>query len=446
MRYFKIIITLVCLYASSCSNNDDSQEKPDYTPGDIDFVKTFGGSLNDSGKSIIKTNDGGYAVFGHTQSNDLDVTNKPDDSFDYWLLKFNQNNELEWQKSYGGSLDDRGTSCILTSDGGYAIFGYSQSSDRDVSENNGATDFWMTKLNTTGDILWEKSFGFSGPDNGRKVIQTADGGYLLIGDLDVTASGGEGISKLAFAKRHAGGDCWAIKLNHLGEKQWSHYYGGTFTDTPYDVVQTEDLGYLIVGSSDSDDVDINNNKGTYDFWVVKINATGTLVWEKSFGGSGIDEAFSITATHDGHYMIVGDTRSDDLDVSYNHGAADLWVVKISPDGTLIWEKTYGGTSFDSGRSISKTQDQGFIISGNSRSIDADVSENKGQNDAWIIKIDASGNLIWEKTIGGSAVDLAFNAIELNNNNIIGVGESNSSNEDIPSNKGFSDLLLFKLKQ
>ena len=206
-----------------------------------------------------------------------------------------------------------------------------------------------------------------------------------------------------------------------------------------------DNGYILIGSSDSFDVDIKNNKGSYDFWVVKISETGELAWEKSFGGSQTDEARGIVKTNDGNYLIVGDTRSNDIDVSINKGAADFWVIKISPNGELLWEKTFGGSSFDAARSISKTQDGGFIICGSSRSSNINLSNNNGQNDAWVIKIDNSGDIKWQKNVGGTEVDLAYDAIELNDNSILVVGESSSADLDIPDNKGFSDMLIFKTK-
>lgn len=436
------ICSLVVFSVFCCSKSEDNNTAP--TEPSIDFVKTFGGSKNDLAKSVVKTIDGGYAVLGHTQSMDGDINGKNNESFNYWLLKFDQDNTLQWQKTYGGSGDDRGNDLIQTNDGGFALIGHSQSNDGPVSENFGANDFWMLKTDSNGVILWQKSFGFLGADNGISIIQTNDSGFLLIGVLDVTASEGQGNSKSA-AKQHAGGDYWAIKLNASGEKEWSRYYGGTFTDTPYNVIQTEDNGYLIVGSSDSDDVDITNNKGTYDFWVVKISESGTLLWEKSFGGTQIDEAYGITQSNDGNYIIVGDTRSNDADVSINNGAADLWMIKISPSGELIWEHTFGGSNFDVGRSVSKTIDGDFLISGSSRSSDGDASNNNGQNDAWVIKINSNGHLQWQKSIGGSQIDFAYDAVELNNGNIIVVGESSSSDFDINDNKGFTDLLLFGIK-
>ncbi len=440
------ILSMAFLFLNCSKKDDNSEGSPDTI--EIDFTKTLGGTKNESAQAVIKTSDGGYVILGYTQSMDGDILNKSNESFDYWLLKYDQNDILQWQKAYGGSDDDRGNDIIQTSDGGYAITGFSKSNDGNISENNGAHDYWVSKLDTNGNISWEKSFGFLGADIGTSIIQSNDGGYLLTGVLDVSASNGAGNSKSIKSKssrRHAGGDYWAIKINALGEKQWSRYFGGTFTDTPYDAIQTEDNGYLLVGSSDSADVDINDSKGTYDFWIVKISETGTLVWEKSFGGSQTDEARAIAKSNDGNFIIVGDTRSNDLDVSINNGGADLWAIKISPAGNLIWEKTFGGNSFDVARSISKTQDDGFIISGSSRSLDGDLTNNNGQNDAWVIKIDTNGKLTWQKTIGGSEIDFAYGAVELNNKSVVIVGDSSSSNFDISDNKGFSDLLIFKIK-
>ena len=441
--YYLMNLFFVVLFFINCSEDNDNSTTKDQDI-EIDFITTLGGSKNESAQAIINTTDGGYAILGHAQSMDGDVTTKSNESYDYWLLKYDATNQLEWQKTYGGSADDRGADLIQTSDGGYVIVGKSKSNDFEVSENAGFDDFWVVKLDSNGSVYWENSFGFAGSDVPYSIIQTNDDGYLLTGVLDVSASNGQG-DRNSILSRHAGGDYWVIKLNSNGVKQWSNYYGGSFTDTAYDAIQTEDDGYIIVGSSDSNDVDITNNKGTYDFWIIKISATGNLVWEKSFGGSEIDEAHAISKSADGNYLIVGDTRSSDLDISQNNGAADLWVIKITPEGTLLWEKTLGGSSFDVGRSVSKTQDNGFIISGSSRSTNASFSSNKGQNDAWVIKLNSGGDLEWQKTIGGSEVDFFYDTVELNDQTVVAVGDSNSSNEDIYENKGFTDLLILKLK-
>jgi len=426
--------------------NCTSDNAPSIPPiaGEAKLIKTYGGTKNEGASSIINSVDGGYAVLGFAQSINGDVTGKTNDSFDYWVLKFDFESNLQWNKTYGGTNDDRGKQIIQTSDGGFALIGYSTSSDIDVTENAGSQDFWMVKLDISGNISWEKSFGFSGIDSGFSILQSSDNGYLLTGTLDVTSSSGEGNSR-SLSTKHAGGDYWVIKLDVNGNKLWSRYFGGTFTDTPHDAIETEDKGFIIVGGSDSDDVDITANNGSYDFWIIKISNSGDLVWEKSFGGSEIDEAHAITDSGDGNYLIVGDTRSNDQDVSQNNGAADLWLIKITESGDLISEKTFGGTSFDVGRSISKTQDNGFLISGSSRSLDGDLTENNGQNDTWVIKLKANSEIEWQQTVGGSEIDFGYDAVELDNNTVVLVGDSDSSDKDIPENKGFTDLLLITFK-
>ena len=427
----------------SCDSSENIQPTENQSV-EVEEVLTIGGTKNESAQSVVSTPDGGYAILGHTQSMNGDVFNKTDTSFDYWLLKFDASGQEQWQKVYGGSDDDRGEDLITTNDGGYAILGSSKSNDGDVSNNSGSNDFWVAKLDASGIIIWEKSFGYVGADSAFSIIQTQDNGFLLSGVLDVSASDGAGNNRMNM-ERHAGGDYWVIKIDAMGDLQWSRYFGGTFTDTAYDSVQTQDGNFLIMGSSDSDDVDINNNKGTYDFWVVKLNNTGTLLWEKSFGGSEIDEARAITTTADGNFFIAGDSRSNDIDLSTNNGAADVWIIKINSDGDLLWEKTFGGSSFDGVKAIYKTQNNEFLVAGNSRSSDGNLTKNNGQNDAWIFKINAQGNVMWQKTIGGNDVDLLMGITELNNGSIVGVGNTNSSDIDISENKGFSDVLIVKAK-
>jgi hypothetical protein len=442
MTKYWLILCLFILF--NCSKKDvfSIPEVIEVT-SKLDFAQTLGGSKNDALYSVKKTEDGGYIVAGFTQSNDFDIVSKTNESFNFWVLKFTEDNTLSWSKTFGGSGNDRGNDIIQTTDGGFAIFGFTESTDEDVTQNAGSQDFWLLKISSNGTLLWEKTFGFSGADYGTSLIQTNDNGYLLTGVLDVTASGGQGNAK-STAVNHSGGDYWAIKTDLSGNLEWSKFFGGSFTEIPLGIVETIDHNFIIAGSSDSADFNVSNNKGTYDFWIIKISSIGDLIWEKSFGGSGIDEARAITNTNDGNFMVVGDTRSVDIDVSTNNGAADVWIVKFSTEGNLIWEKTIGGTSFDAARAISKTQDNGFLIAGSSRSLDTNF-ENNGQNDALILKIDKDGNLLWQKTIGGSEIDFLYDITELNNKTIIAVGESSSSDQDITENKGFTDALIIKLK-
>ncbi len=437
--FFSILLTFFACEKANLEFNPVSN----LSNGTLGLIQTFGGSKNDVAQSVIATLDGGFAVIGYTQSMDGDVSDKLDESFDFWVLKFNSEANLEWNKTYGGSGDDRGYDIIQTSDNGFAILGYTDSSDGDITINNGFRDFWLAKLDASGNLTWQKSFGFPGADEGTAIIETSDNDFLISGVLDVTSSGGQG-NLGRFVMEHAGGDYWAIKVSSSGDLIWSRFYGGSFTDSPTGIIENNNNEFIFVGGSDSNDVDITNNKGSYDFWVVKSEAGGNMIWEKSFGGSEIDEARGIVSTYDGSHIIVGDTRSNEQDVSLNNGAADLWIIKISDDGDLIWNRSIGGSNFDVSRSINKTSDNGFIIAGSSRSSDGDVARNQGQNDAWIVKIDTNGQLLWETTVGGSNIDFAYDAVQLANGTIIAVGETSSSDGDITENKGFTDLLIIKL--
>jgi len=314
-KYLLCILLLSLI--SSCTDVEDLG-RPDIDDGNTTAVSTFGGSNNDSAQSVVATTDGGYAILGFTQSNDGNITDKQDDSFDYWVIKFNVQHTIEWQKTYGGSDDDRGREIIQTQDGGYAIVGTSASDDFDLTENNGSQDFWIAKLDALGNISWQKSFGFQGDDMGLAVIQTSDSGYLITGVLDVTSSNGQG-NTTRNTTRHAGGDYWAVKLDNSGNMQWTKYFGGNFTDTPEGVIETDNGDFMIAGGSDSIDTDISGNKGTYDFWVIRIDSNGILVWEKSYGGTQTEEARAMVKSADGNIIIAGETRSNDVDVSGNAG-------------------------------------------------------------------------------------------------------------------------------
>jgi len=433
------VFAFIFLLFFSCEKSDFTIQK---NSGNISFAINYGGSRNDVAKSVTKTFDGGFAVLGYTHSTDGDLEKKNNDSFDYWVLKFDANTDLIWSKTYGGSKDDRGYDIIETSDNGLAILGFSESTDENISKNNGLKDFWLAKLDKDGSLLWQKNFGFSGNDSGVALTETQDNNLLLSGLLDVTASNGQGNTKKT-ALKHAGGDYWVLKISNLGELIWSKYFGGSLTDTPFGILETDSQSSITVGSSDSDDVDIKNNKGSYDFWIIKLDENGKLLWENSYGGSEIDQAKAI-AKNNLNYLIVGDTRSTDKDILSNYGGADIWIININENGELLWEKNIGGSDFDIANCIKKSIEGGFILGGSSRSSNGDISKNKGLNDALVLKIDEDGILEWELTAGGSALDFINDVVQLENGTIIAVGETNSTDGDLKSNAGFSDLLILKI--
>lgn len=439
-----VLITTMLL---SCSNDDnkvpDTSVEEEGFKGTVEWVKTFGGSMDDEALSVVESSDGGYVAFGYTQSIDGDITDKTATDSDFWVLKLTKDGEVAWSKTYGGSSDDRGQKIIKTSDNGYVLVGYSRSVDGDVSVNAGLQDYWIVKIDSSGEIQWEKTFGFPGIDRAFSVVQTKDGGYFITGFLDVTASNGDGNDNKSIFQKHGVGEFWGIKLDASGEKEWRRYFGGTNNDRSYDTVQTEDGGFLMIGSSESDDFDITNPKGSYDFWVVKVNAEGTKVWEKSFGGTEIDVGYAIAADGKGKFIIIGDSRSNDGDITQAKGNADLWIIQIDGNGNLIWQKSLGGTQFDTGRGIYPTQSGGFIITGNSRSNDSDVGQNRGQSDVWTVLINNNGEVTWKSTVGGSEEEFATGAVETTDKKVVIAGSSASNDFDIQENKGSRDALIIK---
>jgi hypothetical protein len=415
--------------------------------GEVQWVKSFGGSGEDTGRSIIQTMDGGYAILGYSNSTDGDLEGKSLAVNDYWLLKLDAEGNLQWSKTYGGSKDDLGQAVIQTTDGGYAIVGYAMSDDGDGSNNEGFHDNWILRLDANGSILWEQSFGFSGHDHCYDVVQTDDGGFFFAGFMDVTQSNCEvnfGIGS-NYLTRHGVGEFWGTKIDTDGNLQWRRYFGGTNNDRAHGVVQANDGGFVMAGFSESDDFDISNTKGSYDFWVIKVDGNGTLLWEKSFGGTGIEVSNDIVKTPDGAYAIVGHTFSTDTDVSRNNGGSDVWLIKIDDNGNLLWEKTFGGTEFDDANGLAVTKEGGFVIAGNSKSIDGDATENQGENDLWIIKTDEQGNLIYQKSFGGSNLDFGFSVVESTDGGLVLVGDAASNDFSGIDSKGMTDLVVIKIK-
>lgn len=451
-RIFFLFFLIALISCSTDSENDNSENQPmdreeeTIFEGEVDWVKSFGGSGDDTPRTLIATSDGGYAILGYTNSIDGDLVDKTLEVNDYWLLKLDIDGNLQWSKTYGGSMDDRGQSIVQTADGGYIITGYAMSSDGDGSNNEGFHDNWIVKLDATGNIQWERSYGFSGHDHSYDVLQTSDGGYFFIGFLDITAARADGYEEKGYSlTRHGVGEFWGTKIDAQGNIEWRRYFGGTNNDRAHAVVQADDGGFVMAGFSESDDFDISNTKGSYDFWVLKINTQGDLVWERSFGGTGIEISQDIIKTEDGNYVVTGHTFSADTDVSKNNGESDVWMIKIDDSGNLLWETTLGGSQFDAAENVSLAKDGGFIISGNSKSADVDVTENEGENDIWVIKTDADGTLIWQDSYGGTGLDFGFDALQSNDGGIVLVGEMDDPGFLELQGKGKTDLVLIKIK-
>ncbi|WGS64977.1 fibronectin type III domain-containing protein [Marinitoga aeolica] len=398
------------------------------------WQKTFGGSNGDMAHSIQQTTDGGYIVAGTTYSNDGDVSGNHG-YYDYWIIKLDEKGNLKWQKTFGGSDMDEAYSIQETSDNNFIIAGYTRSTDKDISNNHGNFDYWIIKTDSEGNLLWQKTFGGNGEDIAFSILETNNDNFIIAG----TSASNNG----KFSNNHGDFDYWIIKTNNEGNLLWQKNFGGSDWDIAYSMQKTNDNCFIIVGYTKSNDNDILFNHGNFDYWIVKIDSYGNLLWQKTFGGSNDDYAQSIEKTSDGGFIIVGYTNSNDSDVTDNHGDYDYWVIKIDNNGNLLWQKTFGGSKNDYAYNIKKTIDNNFIISGESYSNDGDVTDNHGNYDYWIIKIDNNGNLLWQKTFGGSDNDCAQSVEEANYGSLIITGYTKSNNGDITNNHGSYDYWIIK---
>jgi uncharacterized delta-60 repeat protein len=338
--------------------------------GELEWYKVYGGSAMEIAYSIQQTIDGGYIVAGKSASDNGDVLENNGET-DIWILKLTSAGDIDWQKSLGQNSIDEAYSIQQTYDTGYIIAGSTSSSST-------MSDYWIVKLTSAGNIDWQKSIGGSNGDKAYYVRQTSDEGYIIAGESNSNDGDVSGY--------HGDTDCWIVKLTSTGEIDWQKSLGGSDWDEAYSIHQTTDEGYIFAGASDSNDGDVSGNHGTRDCWIVKLTSTGEIDWQKSLGGSYRDEAYSIQQTTDGGYIFAGYTRSDDGDVTERNGEYDYWIVKLTSAGEIDWQRPLGGSDDDIARFIIQTSDGNYIIAGASCSDDGDVEGNIGSYDCWIVKI------------------------------------------------------------
>lgn len=437
----------------SCSKDESDNQNEIKFQGQLIWNKSFGGSSDEKVSSVVTTPDGGCLVLGYTDSQDNGLPISKG-MIDVWLSKFDTNGTLIWTKTIGGSLNDYGMSICKTNDENFVIAGYSESSDGDVPGNVGLHDFFITKINQFGTIIWSKNYGFISHDHAHKIIQLSNGDFFVAGfanyDGIIGTAGdgnhGEGHSLKTKNTLHGTGEYFGIRLDVNGNFKWYRYFGGMQNDRVNDIVETNDGGIILAGYSESNNFDVTNNKGSYDFWVVKLGFDGHLHWKENYGGTGIDQAFSIAKTNFNSYIIAGRSNSQDKDISNPLGSFDAWVIHIDQHGKLLWNKNFGTNQFDGISSIKKLNNGNFGIVGNTRGAFPSLP-NFGENDFWYLEIDANPNskVLFQKNFGGENIDIASDFAETEKNEIIIVGESQSNSNHAISNKGFNDLLILKLR-
>ena len=374
--------------------------------GNIQWQKNVGGTGQDVLENGIRTFDFGYIFIGRTTSNNLDVSGNHG-SDDNWLVKTDSMGNILWQKCFGGSLSEYShvNNVIQLPDSGYIISGTTESIDGDVTFNNGTKDTWIIKTDKNGILIWQKCYGGTSEEYGNCIIPTLDGGFIIASDGSSINGDMSGL--------HGGIDAWIVKIDYLGTIQWQKCFGGTSTEFNTSIIQTNDGGFVIVSATRSNDGDVSGNHGESDIWLAKLNSNGIIQWQKCYGGTAADWSNGFYQTSDQGFIIVGGTVSNDGDVNGNHGGWDWWAIKTDSIGNLQWQKCFGGSLDEEAYSVTETPERGYIITGYSYSNDGDVTNHHGSTsytDCWVVKLASDTTLICSP-LNNSLTNGNQNAIE-----------------------------------
>jgi hypothetical protein len=381
----------------------------------VQWQNTLGSTSYEFLNTIDQTSDGGYIMGGYTDSNI--GGDKSENSWgveDYWIVKMDNAGNIVWENTVGGGNYDKLYAVEETPDGGYIVGGQSLSGGGwgDKSESNkGGYDYWIVKLDEDGVVEWDRSYGGLGNDQLYNVQPTSDGGYIIAGTSD------SGISGDKTENRVGNSDYWVIKTDASGNIIWQNDIGGLMFDNVYSAYETADGGYILGGTSTSgiSGDKTAGNYGVVDYWIVKLNSAGTVVWDKTIGGTLNDYLYAVIPTADGGSIACGMSESGltGNKTDNTNGLYDYWVVKLDNSGNITWQNSIGGTGNDYAfvNAIDQTSDGGYAIAGYSQSlISGDKTEaNTGSWDYWILKINSTGSILWQTVLGGVSGDYA-NAI------------------------------------
>lgn len=350
------------------------------------WTQTYGGTGSEQSFSVQQTQDGGYIITGYSMINW---------NYDVYLIKTDALGDTIWTRTFGGSGVEQGESVQQTDDGGYIIAGYTS------SYGAGSMDVYLVKTDASGAEEWSQTFGGSSIDWAYSVKQIQDGGYIITGSTQSYGAGSH--------------DVWLIKTDASGNQEWTQTFGGGAYDHGDSVQQTSDGGYIITG------VTLSYGAGSYDFWLIKTDASGTEEWNSTFGGTEDDQGNSVDQTGDGGYIIAGHTTS------YGAGDYDVYLVKTDASGTEEWSQTFGGWDMDIGQGVQQTSDGGYIIAGNTESYGA------GSKDVYLVKTNASGSEEWSQAYGGWDEDQGYSVQQTADGGYITTGMTESygaGNKDV----------------
>ena len=423
----------------------------------LNWQVSIGGSYTDKASAIAAFTDSTYVVVGSTSSTNGDMATDPlagKVQSAAWVSKLNKQGNKVWFKSYALFPNNlysyhSALSVATLSSGGCVVAAEAISSAADQKRSP-----WVFKLDANGGKVWEKTFNASSSleYSSQTVTVDKEGNYVVAGWVKKPGNAGFGLY-----------DVWVIKLDPTGNLIWEKTFGGSSNEQPSSIISLPEGGYVIAGYTASQDGDVTPTYEGFNCWIVKIDTNGNKVWQKTYGGSYDDRAMSIARTSDGNFVVAGYTSSGDGDVKGYHGTTppvygntffgfhDFWVLKLDKDGKLIWQKALGGFNDDVSASVSVTAQDEYVVAGSIESADGDVTGYHPPADAyvrrtdyWVIKMSSSGTLIWQKALGGSKGEDAAAVLSTIDGGCIVVGAAESANGDVAINRGYTDAWIVRL--
>lgn len=429
---------------------------------DILWEKSYGGKHAEYLFDAIPTPDYGFILVGSSVSGkngNKDERNKGD--LDYWVWKMKENGDFDWQKSYGGNKVDLLQSICLTNDGGF-ILGGTSNSDKGLDKRSdclGQEDVWIIKLDAKGGEIWQKTLGGYAMEKLLSITQTKDGGYILGGTSSsnrTTINEKQAVDLNQKTEDGKGNlDYWVVKLKSSGDVEWQKTIGGIYVDELKSIHQTSDGGYILGGYSNSPESGNKTepNFGLSDYWVVKLDKDGEIIWQRTYGGDKDDKLFSLIKTKDGGFILGGSSNSGATHTKSksNKKGTDYWVVKLDENGGIEWQETYDYGMNDMLTSIIQTEDESYLIGGYAQSEIKPSEKGKkldkeGISDYIALKIDSKGDEKWTEVIGSKGEEVLKKLLETRDGGYLLAGTSNGKiSRDKNTAKGGNDFWVVKLK-
>lgn len=410
--------------------------------------KSFGGDGGDYMPKLLKVGDSFFIAGSSGSGVSWDKTEPSRGIDDFWILKCDSLYNIIWQRTIGGNHYDVFSDIILTSDSSIMLFGTSCSDiSGEKSENTyGECDYWMVKLDMSGAIIWQKTIGGAGYESASSIMELNDGTFLLAGYSKSDSSG------LKTEDSRGYYDYWLLRMDNQGNILWDKTYGGSEFDFLGGMTVMNDSLIILTGKSNSpaSGEKTQNPYGNYDFWVVCTDLNGTILWDKTLGGNGIEyNCYPLTS---GNYIYIFGTSESNISgvkSENSRGENDVWIIKLDINGNIIWDKTIGGNSYDGVSSGYISQNGSIILAcGSSSGISGEKTEPlRGVHDYWIIAIDTTGNILWQKTFGGTLGEVSTSILEFSNGKylIVGYSESGVSGDKTSFNKGGDDFWLIEFE-